>query len=205
MMALGAGVRQGVVYDGPMQSIDLVPSSGRDHGIFSEAIPRQADQGTVLASCCHAISNPNSSPGIPRGKEAGPWPIWERCNSCRSAFCQACCGKSSNTISSFPQSALRSIKNSPTSALSRLRSSKSGFRRFRNSPSPRSWSSSTGSISRPSLSNSSPRIFGPRTSWMHFGRQRRIRESYLRPPLPSEPLPVRRLGIAVIGQGVHVL
>jgi hypothetical protein len=28
MMALGAGVRQGVVYDEPMQSIDLVPSLG---------------------------------------------------------------------------------------------------------------------------------------------------------------------------------
>ena len=28
MMALGAGVRQGVVYDRPMQSIDLVPTLG---------------------------------------------------------------------------------------------------------------------------------------------------------------------------------
>ena len=28
MMALGAGVRQGVVYDHPMQSIDLVPTLG---------------------------------------------------------------------------------------------------------------------------------------------------------------------------------
>jgi arylsulfatase A-like enzyme len=28
MMALGAGVRQGVVYDQPMQSIDLVPTLG---------------------------------------------------------------------------------------------------------------------------------------------------------------------------------
>jgi hypothetical protein len=28
MLALGAGVRQGVVYDRPMQSIDLVPSLG---------------------------------------------------------------------------------------------------------------------------------------------------------------------------------
>jgi hypothetical protein len=36
MMALGAGVRQGVVYDNPMQSIDLVPSLGAMMG-FSAA------------------------------------------------------------------------------------------------------------------------------------------------------------------------
>lgn len=36
MMALGAGVRQGVVYDDPMQSIDLVPSLGAIMG-FSPA------------------------------------------------------------------------------------------------------------------------------------------------------------------------
>ena len=36
MMALGAGVRQGVVYDDPMQSIDLVPSLGAIMG-FSAA------------------------------------------------------------------------------------------------------------------------------------------------------------------------
>jgi hypothetical protein len=36
MMALGAGVRQGVVYDNPMQSIDLVPSLGAMMG-FSPA------------------------------------------------------------------------------------------------------------------------------------------------------------------------
>lgn len=37
MMALGAGVRQGVVYDSPMQSIDLVPSLGAIMG-FSTAL-----------------------------------------------------------------------------------------------------------------------------------------------------------------------
>ena len=36
MMALGAGVRQGVVYDNPMQSVDLVPSLGAIMG-FSPA------------------------------------------------------------------------------------------------------------------------------------------------------------------------
>lgn len=36
MMALGAGIRQGVVYDNPMQSIDLVPSLGAIMG-FSPA------------------------------------------------------------------------------------------------------------------------------------------------------------------------
>ena len=36
MMALGAGVRQGVVYDSPLQSIDLVPSLGTMMG-FSPA------------------------------------------------------------------------------------------------------------------------------------------------------------------------
>jgi hypothetical protein len=36
MMALGAGVRQGVVYDNPVQSIDLVPSLGAIMG-FSPA------------------------------------------------------------------------------------------------------------------------------------------------------------------------
>jgi hypothetical protein len=36
MMALGAGVREGVVYDRPMQSIDLVPSIGAMMG-FSAA------------------------------------------------------------------------------------------------------------------------------------------------------------------------
>jgi arylsulfatase A-like enzyme len=43
MMALGAGVRQGVVYDNPMQSIDLVPSLGAILG-FS---PAQA-QGKLI-------------------------------------------------------------------------------------------------------------------------------------------------------------
>jgi len=37
MMALGAGVRQGVIYDRPMQSIDLVPSLGAIMG-FSAAV-----------------------------------------------------------------------------------------------------------------------------------------------------------------------
>lgn len=39
MMALGAGVRQGVVYDQPMQSIDLVPTLGAMMG-FSPALSR---------------------------------------------------------------------------------------------------------------------------------------------------------------------
>ena len=37
MLALGAGVRQGVVYDRPMQSIDLVPTLGAMMG-FSAAL-----------------------------------------------------------------------------------------------------------------------------------------------------------------------
>ena len=36
MMALGAGVRQGVVYDDPMQSVDLVPSLGAILGFSAE-------------------------------------------------------------------------------------------------------------------------------------------------------------------------
>jgi hypothetical protein len=36
MMALGAGVRQGVVYDSPVQSIDLVPSIGAMMGFSAE-------------------------------------------------------------------------------------------------------------------------------------------------------------------------
>jgi hypothetical protein len=39
MMALGAGVRQGVVYDQPMQSIDLVPTLGAMMG-FSPSLSR---------------------------------------------------------------------------------------------------------------------------------------------------------------------
>jgi arylsulfatase A-like enzyme len=37
MMALGSGVRQGVVYDHPMQSIDLVPTLGAMMG-FSPSL-----------------------------------------------------------------------------------------------------------------------------------------------------------------------
>jgi arylsulfatase A-like enzyme len=37
MMALGAGVREGVVYDRPVQSIDLVPTLGALMG-FSAAL-----------------------------------------------------------------------------------------------------------------------------------------------------------------------
>jgi arylsulfatase A-like enzyme len=37
MMALGAGVREGVVYDRPMQSIDLVPTLGAVMG-FSPSL-----------------------------------------------------------------------------------------------------------------------------------------------------------------------
>jgi arylsulfatase A-like enzyme len=37
MMALGTGVRQGVVYDRPMQSIDLVPTLGAMAG-FSASL-----------------------------------------------------------------------------------------------------------------------------------------------------------------------
>jgi hypothetical protein len=43
MMALGAGVRQGVVYDHPMQSIDLVPTLGAMMG-FSPSL----SQGTAI-------------------------------------------------------------------------------------------------------------------------------------------------------------
>ncbi len=64
MMALGAGVRQGVVYDRPLQSIDLVPSLGAMMGFSACTIARQADQRTTVVLCCHAISKPNSSPGI---------------------------------------------------------------------------------------------------------------------------------------------
>jgi hypothetical protein len=37
MMALGAGIREGVVYDRPMQSIDLVPTLGAIMG-FSPSL-----------------------------------------------------------------------------------------------------------------------------------------------------------------------
>jgi hypothetical protein len=37
MMALGAGVREGVVYDRPVQSIDVVPSLGAMMG-FNPAL-----------------------------------------------------------------------------------------------------------------------------------------------------------------------
>jgi arylsulfatase A-like enzyme len=37
MMALGAGVREGVVYDRPVQSIDLVPTLGAMMG-FSPSL-----------------------------------------------------------------------------------------------------------------------------------------------------------------------
>ena len=42
MMALGAGVRQGVVYDRPVQSIDLVPTLGAMMGFspkLSQGVP----------------------------------------------------------------------------------------------------------------------------------------------------------------------
>ena len=48
MMALGAGVRQGVVYDRPMQSIDLVPSLGRNHGFFTQSIARASRYRNLL-------------------------------------------------------------------------------------------------------------------------------------------------------------
>ncbi len=50
MMALGAGVREGVVYDRPMQSIDLVPTPWSDDGILRFTIPRQTDEGIGLGS-----------------------------------------------------------------------------------------------------------------------------------------------------------
>ncbi len=48
MMALGAGVREGVVYDHPMQSTDLVPTLGAMMGFSPSLCTRQADQGIGL-------------------------------------------------------------------------------------------------------------------------------------------------------------
>ena len=50
MMALGAGVRQGVVYDRPMQSTDLVPTLGSIMG-FSPRFPK----ASRFRNCCNRM------------------------------------------------------------------------------------------------------------------------------------------------------
>ncbi len=55
MMALGAGVRQGVVYDQPMQSIDLVPTLGAMMGFSPSLSPGQADQRVDLGNWCSVM------------------------------------------------------------------------------------------------------------------------------------------------------
>ena len=94
MMALGAGVRQGVVYDRPMQSIDLVPTSGSDDGILCLRFPKASRSKNW---CSRHASTRSQSRTVRRvsspGAERWPWPTWTRCDSFRSAFCPACCAR----------------------------------------------------------------------------------------------------------------
>ena len=70
MMALGAGVRPGLVFD----RADGVDRSGADDrldaGFFRLAGARQADTGTVVALCFRAISNRSSSMAIRQRAES---------------------------------------------------------------------------------------------------------------------------------------
>ena len=55
MMALGAGVRQGVVFDRSIAIHRSCAEPRRDHGILARPVARQADSGAVVILCCHAI------------------------------------------------------------------------------------------------------------------------------------------------------
>ena len=187
----------------PMQSIDLVPTLGAMMGFSPSLSQGKTDQGIGVVLCFHAISKPSSSPDILL-RQGALAVAHLGCAAAASAqlCCRACCGRSSTTISSSPPSARPSIRSWLISVLFLRRRSKSGFRRSLNFRFLRSWSISTGSISRPSLSNSYRHTFGPLTNWMRFEKQRPYYGDRLRSAVPPEPIPVRRLGIAVIGQGV---
>ena len=112
MMALGAGVRQGVVFD----RADGVDRSGADSrvdaGFFGLARAGQAD----IRNCCSAYASKRSQAGAvqglsARGEKAGHGLCWSAATVAAELLCPACCGRSSTTISSFLRSARRSRRN----------------------------------------------------------------------------------------------
>ena len=131
----------------------------------------------------------------PQAQEAGRGQPGTACNSFRSAFCPACCGKSSTTISSFPQSArcYRSGTRQPQLSFAGA-DQRIGFSAFSQLPSLRSFESFDW-INQPAqfVEQLNPPIFGPPTSSMRSARQRQPTANRTRIVAPSEstPLPMR--------------
>ena len=65
MMALGPGIREGVVFDRPLDSTDLDSHDRLDDGLFRCAGPWQTDHGVAVRLCFPRISNPSNSGGYP--------------------------------------------------------------------------------------------------------------------------------------------
>ena len=65
MMALGKGVREGVIYDQPVQSIDLVPSLGAMMGFSPDSLTRKAHQRATVIVMQPSNLNPGAFASYP--------------------------------------------------------------------------------------------------------------------------------------------
>ena len=89
MMAMGAGVREGVVFDRPIEPTDLVPTLGSMLGFtasFAQGKPiaelcRNALK-SFLPLCFHATSSPSSSTDIRQKRENWLWDTSGHCSGC---------------------------------------------------------------------------------------------------------------------------
>ena len=89
MMALGAGVREGVVYDRVVQPIDLVPTIGGLMGFRHDA-HRASLFGSCSNSCSLPLSPPHSSSSTRRWHEMWRCLTWSCSGNCHWVSYQAC-------------------------------------------------------------------------------------------------------------------
>ena len=115
MLAMGTGVRQGVVYDRPYAVHRSGAHPGRDDGLLALAVPGQDNPRAGLALCFPTnLKAEQFASYPPQARVAHCRRTWPRCNRCRSPLCPACCAKPSITITSFPPSGQPLMQNSPS-------------------------------------------------------------------------------------------
>ena len=83
---MGAGVREGVIYDRPMDSTDLVPTIGSMLGFQASLSQGKPIAELVVDRCSPSNSNPSSSATTRRKRASSPSTTPPRSRNCRRVF-----------------------------------------------------------------------------------------------------------------------
>ena len=124
-------MREGVIYDRPLDSTRSGADPGLDAGIFSLAIARKTDSGAFVAYAASRSQTGAVQQLSARSEEAGHRQYCDAATSATEFFAKPCCVRLSTTISSFQRNVRLSKKSWPISALFRRSNSTTGSRNSR--------------------------------------------------------------------------